>query len=193
MKFFTLRAALPAALLVLAPALSAQSRPDSSKRAKPAKAPVVRDSSAGKLELKRDSLAMKRDSLAMQRDSLAMKKDSLGIRKDSIDATAQFGRFIASLNTLEVQTPRFTSITGLKPEQITLVDVRNLLKGNNQRALDQALGKHEPQVTAMRSALQSSTVLRDVLLAKDISMNDVLAVEVAPDGAAATVYYRPQE
>lgn len=193
MKQFTLRAALPVALLFVAPALAAQTRPDSTKRSKPTKAPVVRDSAAGKLDLKRDSLSMKRDSLAMKRDSLAMKKDSLDIKKDSVDATAQFGRLIAALSTIDVNTARFTGITGLKPEQITLVDVRNLLRGDNQQALEQALGKSEAQLTGMRNALQNSMVLRDLLVAKDMPMAQVIAVDVSADGSSATVFYRPQE
>jgi hypothetical protein len=179
MKHTTLlRLALPAAMFVLAPTLPAQTdtstssqppktrtQPPKTKTKTKTQPPVVRDSAAG----------------------------TLADKVDSVDTAAQFGQLLASLNTLDTNTARFNAITGLTPEHITLVDVRNLLQGENQVALDNALGRNERQITTMRSDLQSSTVLRDLLVARSIPMSQIIAVDVAPDATKATVYYRPQE
>ncbi len=182
------------AMLVMAPALTAQTRPDSAKKTTPAAKSVpktVKDSAAGKLDLKADSLSMKRDSLAMKRDSLAMKRDSVAIKKDSLDMKANFGQLMTALTMLDTNTKRFTDISGLSAENIMLVDVRNILQGDNQQALDLAVGKSERQITAMRAGLQNSTVLRDLLVSRQIPMSQVVAVDVSADGKRATVFYLP--
>ncbi len=108
------------------------------------------------------------------------------------DTKAQFGRLIAALNTLDTNATRFVNISGLTNEQIILVDVRNLMEGNNQVALDEAVSRRERELTSMRNTLQNSLVLRDLLTAKQIPMVQVLAVDVAPDGKSAMVFYRPE-
>lgn len=108
------------------------------------------------------------------------------------DTKAQFGRLLAALGTLDTNATRFVNISGLTVDQITLLDVRTLLQGNNQVALDAALSRHERELTSMRNTLQNSMVLRDLLSSKQIPMTQVLAVDVAPDGKRATVFYRPE-
>jgi hypothetical protein len=108
------------------------------------------------------------------------------------DSKAQFGRLMAALNTLDTNASRFNAISGITAEQIVLVDVRNLMQGNNQVALEEAVARRERELTSMRNSLQNSLVLRDLLTSRDIPMVQVLAVDVAPDGKSATVFYRPE-
>lgn len=109
------------------------------------------------------------------------------------DTEAQFGRLIAAINNTDVNGRRFLAISGLRPEQIVLVDARNLLRGDSQKALDEALGRRENQIASLRNDLQNSMILRDLLVTRDVPMSQVVAVDVSPDGSTATVYYRPQE
>jgi hypothetical protein len=104
---------------------------------------------------------------------------------------AQFGRLLSSLNNIETNTRRFLGITGITPERIRLIDVSTLLRGGNARAYDEALARRERQLTTMRNDLQNCIVLRDMLLARTLTMSQVVAVDVAPDGSSATVYYAP--
>lgn len=110
----------------------------------------------------------------------------------AVDTRVQFGKLLAALGALDTNATRFVNISGLSAEQIVLVDVRSLLQGNNQVALDAALSRHERELTSMRNTLQNSMVLRDLLSSKQIPMTQVLAVDVAPDGKSTTVFYRPQ-
>jgi hypothetical protein len=135
--------------------------------------------------------------LAAQSRPDSVKRQQPPVVRDSAagtleDAEARFGRLLSSLNTLEVNTARFAGITGLTAQQIQLVDVRNLLRGNNQQALDEAYGRNERKVIAMREQMQQSTVLRDLLSSRDINMSDVMAVDVEADGSGVIVFYRPQ-
>ena len=108
------------------------------------------------------------------------------------DTKAQFGRLIAALNTLDTNATRFNAISGLTADHIVLVDVRNLLQGNNQVALDEAVARRERELTSMRNTLQNSLVLRDLLTAKEIPMVQVLAVDVDANGKTAMVFSRPE-
>lgn len=108
------------------------------------------------------------------------------------DVDAKFARLLAALNTLDSNTTRLNAVSGLKAEQITLIDTRTLARGNNQRALDEAVTREETKITTMRSTLQNNMVLRDLLVSKEIPMSQVIAVDVAADGTTATVFYHPK-
>jgi hypothetical protein len=173
MQMTTLARAIAAALLFAPLLLEAQTR---RRTARTTSAPPVR--------------VVQRDSAA---GVLASRRDSVSTRRDTLDAHARFGQLLAAINTIEVNTPRFLGITGLRPAHMDFEDVRNLLRGDAQRALEQAIGRNERRITAMRNALQNSMILRDALVTRGIPMSQVIAVDVSPDATNAVVYYRPQE
>ena len=111
----------------------------------------------------------------------------------AVSAPVDFSHLVAAMAASRDNSNRFARSPNLRPDQIALVDVRNLLKrGDEQSALETALGQHERDITAMRATLQSSYVLRDLLYARQLAMSQVIAVDFAPDGRAGTVFYRPE-
>ena len=102
-------------------------------------------------------------------------------------------RLAAAMESLPVQAGRFVRVPMLRTENIALVDVRNVFRlSEDQRWFEEAIAKRARDITAMRSALQGSLVLRDLLYDKQLTMQQVVAVEVNPDGRSGTVYFRPE-
>ena len=114
-------------------------------------------------------------------------------RSMSTRVTPAMPRLAAAMDALPAQAGRFVRIPMLRADNIALVDVRNVFRLNeDQRWFEEALARHERDMTSMRSVLQGSLVLRDALYDKQLTMQHVVAVEVSADGRSGTVYFRPE-
>ncbi len=134
-------------------------------------------------------VAMPREGTAQVVASRAQSQ-SVTPRRDSTDVGVRFGRITAALSTAELNTKRFLGITGLKPARLTFVDIRDWVTSDMVNAMDAALVRNARAITTMRSELQNSLMLRDALVERDITMSQVVAVDVSPDASQATVFYR---
>lgn len=126
---------------------------------------------------------------------IATRTDSAvrGTAKPVKAATApSYTQLSAALGGLPTRTEQFVRIPSLRAERITLVDVRNLFRENDhQKEFEIVVANRARQITAMRSTLQNSLVLRDLLFDRQLKMSQVVAVDPQPDGSA-TVFYVPE-
>jgi hypothetical protein len=107
-------------------------------------------------------------------------------------ASVTFAQLSAAMGALPEQSSRFVRVRGLRAEHITLVDVRNLFRyTDDQKSYEQALMQHERHITTMRSTLQNSLVLRDLLYDRGLNMSQVIGVQTTADGRAI-VFYQPE-
>lgn len=107
-------------------------------------------------------------------------------------AAPSFTQLSAALGGLPTRTEQFVRIPSLRAERITLVDVRNLFRETNQqKEFETVVANRARQITAMRSTLQNSIVLRDLLFERQLKMSQVVAVDPQADGSA-TVFYIPE-
>lgn len=129
---------------------------------------------------------------AMATKVVAERADSTRPLVAAAKVTPALPRLAAAMNTLPVHAGKFVRIPLQRPESITLVDVRNLFRySDDQKWFEEAIALHERDITAMRSTLQGSLTLRDLLYGRQLSMQQVVAVEVSADGRMGTVYFRP--
>ena len=107
-------------------------------------------------------------------------------------ASVSFAMMMSAMKALPDRSSRVVRTRGLRSDQITLVDVRNLMRyTDDQKNFERALAQYERQIIAMRSTLQGSLVLRDLLYERQLTMSQVVAVDAGPDGRA-TVFYLPE-
>jgi hypothetical protein len=107
-------------------------------------------------------------------------------------AVPSFSHFSAAIDAAAANSSRLVRLIALKPAQITLVDMRNVLRfSDEQKRLDELVAARTRQLADMRATLQNSLPLRDLLYQRELSMTQVLAVDVMPDGRAI-VYYRAE-
>ena len=123
--------------------------------------------------------------------TVAERTDSL--RPVAGKLTPALPRLAAAMSALPYNAGKFVRIPLQRPEHITLVDVRNVFRySDDQKSFEEAIALHARDITAMRSTLQGSLALRDLLYDRQLSMQQVIAVVVSPDGRSGTVYFRPE-
>lgn len=106
-------------------------------------------------------------------------------------APGTFDAFMRAMYDLPALSNKFVRIPALRPEHISLVDVRNVFReSSEQERFEAVLQEQDRRITGMRSTLQNSMTLRDVLYDRQLTMSQVVAVDVLPDGRGAVVYYR---
>ena len=115
-----------------------------------------------------------------------------GAAKPSAARPMTFAGLMEAMNALPDRSKRLAKTPGLRADQITLVDVRNLFRETREeKGYEHALMKYEGQIAAMRSTLESNSVLRALLKDWQLSVAHVVAVDTSPDGRAL-VYYQPE-
>jgi hypothetical protein len=101
---------------------------------------------------------------------------------------ATFGNLIAALNNINVQIDRLNILSNLTADEIRIVNVENVLSGNNIQALNNALNNND--VDVLRDFLNDNECsvvavcnsLNNVLNNADIAITDVIAINVLSGG-----------
>lgn len=91
---------------------------------------------------------------------------------------ATFGNLIAALNNINVQVDDLIDIGDVNIGDITLVNVEDVLNGNNVRALNRALNRNNVEILNLRDVLNDSEILTDFLNDNNVLIDEVIAIDV---------------
>jgi hypothetical protein len=117
-----------------------------------------------------------------------------GLAADSTQQQARqatFGNLIAALNNLAVEIQELEALNDLTIGDVRLVNVSDLLNGNNVEALNNALNRNKTEVARLTNVLNNNTVLTDFLKNNNIAVSRVIAIDVL-SGGGVTVFAQPQ-
>ena len=104
-------------------------------------------------------------------------------------ASVTYTALSAAMSTLNVQTSRFVRLRKMRPEHVTLVDVRNLFRNRDEHTrYEQALEQYRQQIAEMRSTLAESPVLHDLLQGRGLKLSHVSGVQTSADGRIVVFY-----
>jgi hypothetical protein len=95
-----------------------------------------------------------------------------------------FGQLMASLNALPTAAD-LGAIAGTPT--INVVNVSDLLRGNNAEALTSAMDRNETQLAELKTAISANSTLSAALTAQQVNLDDVVAIDVGA-GGEITVY-----
>jgi hypothetical protein len=98
-----------------------------------------------------------------------------------------FGQVISSIQASKTGSTQIQSLTTVK--SVNVVKVNDLAKGENMKALDEAVTKNQGDITSLRSAMTSNTAVKTALTNANVDVSTVVAAEIASDGIL-TVYVR---
>jgi hypothetical protein len=93
---------------------------------------------------------------------------------------ATFGNLIAALNNVSAQVQQVQALNNVNV--VDVVDVNNLATGNNIQALNDAINNNNVDIVELRNVLNKNEVIKDSLNKNNVSINDVIAVEVLSGG-----------
>jgi hypothetical protein len=98
-----------------------------------------------------------------------------------------FGQVISSIQAAKTSPTQIQGLTTVK--SVNVVQVNDLAKGENMKALDEAVTKNESDISSLRSALTANTAVKTALTDAKVDVSKVVATEIASDGSL-TVYVR---
>ena len=98
-----------------------------------------------------------------------------------------FGKVISSIQAAKTGPTQIQGLTTVK--SVNVVQVNDLAKGENMKALDEAVTKNESDITSLRSALTANTAVKTALTNAKVDVSKVVATDIASDGIL-TVYVR---
>ncbi|HUQ80575.1 MAG TPA: hypothetical protein VM076_05550 [Gemmatimonadaceae bacterium] len=131
------------------------------------------------------AVAVAAPSVSQAQDTTT-KKTSAG----EVALKPNFGSLISAINAASAHNDKLKAMTEINASNVTLVNVDELLKGNNTEALQNALKKNEADLATLRTTLGANTALTGVMTANAVPLTaaDVVAADVGADGNV-TVYY----
>jgi hypothetical protein len=115
--------------------------------------------------------------------------------KGEVAIKPNFGSLISAINSSAAHNDKLKAMTEVTAANVTLVNVEELLQGNNVEALNAAITKNEADVKALRSTL-SAPALAVVTTALSenkptaLTADDVVATEVLADGKVVVYYWK---
>lgn len=104
---------------------------------------------------------------------------------------ATFGNLIAALNNISAEITQLEALKNIAVGDVTVVNVSDLLKGNNVEALNNALNKNNVEIARLTNVLNNNTVLTDFLKNNNIAVSRVVAIDVL-SGGGVTMFVQPQ-
>jgi len=104
---------------------------------------------------------------------------------------ANFGNLISALNNIAVEIGELNALNNLTVGDVKVVNVEDVLKGNNVEAFNNALNRNKTEIAKLTNVLNNNTVLTDFLKNNNIAVSRVVAIDVL-SGGGVTLFVQPQ-
>ena len=134
-------------------------------------------------------------SLSSAQDTTAKKT----VSKGEVAMAPSFSSLISSINSSTANADKIKSLTTVNAADVQFVNVEDLIKGNDPKAVSDALSKNKDGVDALRTSLGSNPAL-GLLLAPDSAATpgmsakpaakDVVAADVSSDNKVILYYWK---
>lgn len=113
--------------------------------------------------------------------------------KGEVALKPNFGSLMSAINSAAEQHTKIQAMTEITAANVQLVNVEELLQGNNKEALEAALKKNETDLGTLRTTLGANTTIATVLKDNkptELAATDIVATEVAADGKLIVYYWK---
>ena len=130
------------------------------------------------------------------------KKTSAG----EVAMAPNFGSLISAINSSSKHNDKIKSLTDVNAANVQLVNVEDLLKGNDVNALNNALDKNKNDITTLQTTLAGNAPIAAAIAATTIpsaaaatdstakptalAATDIIAADVTPDGKVVLYYWK---
>ena len=95
---------------------------------------------------------------------------------------ATVGNLIAALNNIAVQITNLQALNDLTVQNVRVVNVEDVLNGNNVEALNNALNRNNVEILNLRNVLNNNEIIKNALNNNNVAVNDVVAIDVLSGG-----------
>lgn len=127
--------------------------------------------------------------LAFAFTAFAIPNQSLAQEQATEEATVE--NLVAALNNTSVEISELDSLDALAAEDVQVVNVEDVLQGENTDSLNSALDRDEVEIVELEEAITANEVISTVLTTHevDVAVADIVAIDVLSNGGVI-VYYR---
>jgi hypothetical protein len=101
-----------------------------------------------------------------------------------------YENMIAALDNLDAEVQQLNAMTEMSVTNVRIFDADYLATGRDPTALDQAVATHGTEIQHVQSTLASHEIVRTVLDAVDIPVENVVALDTRDTGDVV-IYYQP--
>jgi hypothetical protein len=95
---------------------------------------------------------------------------------------ATFGNLIAALNNINPEINNLEALNDLTITEVRVVNVENVLNGNNVRALNNSLNRNGVDIIELRNVVNNNEIIKNALNNFDVAISDVVAIDVLSGG-----------
>ena len=119
--------------------------------------------------------------------------------KGEVAIQPNFGSLISAINASSAHNDKIKAMADVNATNVQLVNVEDLLKGNDVEALTNALTKNQTDIDALRATLGANATINGVITstasatttdAPKLAPADVIAADVSPDGKLVLYYWK---
>lgn len=115
--------------------------------------------------------------------------------KGEVAMQPTYSSLVLALDSLSARVEQLKALTALNAENVQLVNVEQLLQGDNADSLTAAIQRGDTAaVSALRATLGANPTITTALSgnAPALTPADVIATDVAPDGKVTIYYWKKQ-
>ena len=127
--------------------------------------------------------------------------------KGEVAMAPNFGSLISAINASSTHNTHLKGLTSVTAENVQVVNVGDLLKGNDVKALENAISKNQADIDSLRATLGGNQTLNDVITkttvtttttvdttaaakAQTLTAADIVAVDVTSDNKVVLYYWK---
>jgi hypothetical protein len=112
--------------------------------------------------------------------------------KGEVAIAPSFASLISAIDSTAARNDKLKAATMLTPDKVHLVNVEDLLQGNDVEALKSALTKYESDITTLRTTIGENATITNALTTNTAKLEakDVVATDVRADGKVIVYYWK---
>ncbi|MGB3206790.1 MAG: hypothetical protein WBB28_17530 [Crinalium sp.] len=100
------------------------------------------------------------------------------------------GNLITALNNIVVEIGQLNALNDLTVENVRVVNVTDVLNGNNVEALNNALNRNNVEILNLRDVLNNNEVIKNALNNNKVAVGQVVAIDVLSGGDVILFYQK---
>lgn len=98
------------------------------------------------------------------------------------------GNLLSALNNIVVEIGQLNALNDLTVEKVRVVNVKDVLNGNNVEALNNALNRNNVEILNLRNVLNNNEVIKNALNNNNVAVGQVVAIDVLSGGDVILFY-----
>ncbi len=119
-------------------------------------------------------------------------QDVTGQQSSSVppQGAANYDNMMAAIGNEPQQSQRLANLGTVSPDKVIIANADMMARGGTSRSLNEAMHNNARSIGDLRRQIEANPSLKDVLVARNVPVNNVVAIDIAK-GGGVVVYALP--